>query len=307
MIKMKNKVLGANLIFVLVSILFITLGSYAQSINVKMGVLFTEYIILLVPAVIYLIARKKSIRKSLSIRSISFSQLLTIVGIAIFTVPLALFANYLMIYLMSTFNLRIGIPPVPTATTSKEYLSLLFIISISAGVCEELFFRGFMLGQCRGLGKGKNILFTAFLFGLLHFNLANLLSPILLGCLFGYMVYTTGSIFSSMIAHMVHNGIIVTYMYVMQKYYGDLVKQAKSTGVESLVDINVVISLFVVALIFGGIVFALLRLLKRVSRNRSFDSSSMIFAERVNSLKVYLPLIIPIALYIYYNIRFVEV
>ena len=105
---------------------------------------------------------------------------------------------------------NLNIPQLPMATNKSEYVKLLFIISVSAGICEEIFFRGFVLSGYERMGKRRAIIFSAILFGFFHFNIYNLAGPIILGLIFGYLVIETGSIFAGMIGHMVNNGFAVT-------------------------------------------------------------------------------------------------
>jgi len=55
------------------------------------------------------------------------------------------------------------------------------------------------------------------LFGLFHFNLANLVGPIFLGLLFAWLVQVTNSIYAGMIGHAVNNGFAVTISYLMTR------------------------------------------------------------------------------------------
>lgn len=303
--KIRNRVLEANLMFVLVSILFITIGGYVQSLSVKGGILITEYVILLVPMFTYLVVvRRARLKEYLRVNSLSLLQIIIIIVATISFMPVALFANSLMIFLMNTLGIQVMVPPIPTASNSSEYVVLLFIIAVSAGVCEELFFRGFMLRAFGSQGRKKAIVLAAILFALLHFNMANLLSPLALGCMFGYMVYVTNSIFASVIAHTVHNGMIVTYLYIMTSRFGDIMEKAREMNATDAINASQIAALLIMALIFGGIAVLLLKTLEKVTSKRVLDLTEEAHPQiHKVSILSYAPLLLPILGFLYLNLR----
>lgn len=87
---------------------------------------------------------------------------------------------------------------------------LWFVVAVTPAVCEELFFRGLILSGLRSFGKWPAILISSFLFGIAHSSIYRLLPTFLLGILFGYLVWRSGSIAASIIAHAINNSLIVT-------------------------------------------------------------------------------------------------
>jgi sodium transport system permease protein len=83
------------------------------------------------------------------------------------------------------------------------------VIALAPAICEELFFRGFVLGGLREWGVPKALGVSAVLFGLAHASIYRFLPTVLLGLLIGYTVWKTGSIFCGMIIHAANNGIAV--------------------------------------------------------------------------------------------------
>jgi sodium transport system permease protein len=83
-------------------------------------------------------------------------------------------------------------------------------IGVTPGVCEELFFRGFVLSGFRRLGKWPAILIAAFLFALAHASIYRLLPTLWLGIVFGYAVWKTRSVLCGVIAHALNNALMVT-------------------------------------------------------------------------------------------------
>ncbi len=93
-------------------------------------------------------------------------------------------------------------------------------LSIVPAVCEEWFFRGFLL---RALLKHKSkwtaILISALVFGLFHVlsnsvvALDRLVPTTLIGIILGYLSYKSGSIIPGIILHSIHNGVIAFLSY----------------------------------------------------------------------------------------------
>lgn len=261
------RVLDANILYLIGAILFWTIGAYFQSKDLQTGLIITQYIIILLPPIIYIMAKRLSVREVLKLNKISFKHVFLIICITILIYPAAIFGNALLITIISFLG-NLNIPQLPTATNRSEYLMLIFIISISAGICEEIFFRGFILSGYERMGKKKAIIFSAILFGFFHFNIYNLLGPIILGLVFGYLVSETGSIFAGMVGHIVNNGFAVTLGYILN-LAADFIPGTDAAG-EMAVDMSVSLAMLVSTILFGiisiitlSIAYQLMKIIKR--------------------------------------------
>lgn len=261
------RVLDANILYLIGAILFWTIGAYFQSKDLQTGLIITQYIIILLPPIIYIMAKRLSVREVLKLNKISFKHVFLIICITILIYPAAIFGNALLITIISFLG-NLNIPQLPTATNRSEYLMLIFIISISAGICEEIFFRGFILSGYERMGKKKAIIFSAILFGFFHFNIYNLLGPIILGLVFGYLVLETGSIFAGMVGHIVNNGFAVTLGYILN-LAADFIPDTDAAG-EMTVDMSVSLAMLASTILFGiiaiitlSIAYQLMKIIKR--------------------------------------------
>lgn len=86
---------------------------------------------------------------------------------------------------------------------------LLLLTAVLPAFCEELLFRGLILSGLRPLGPRVAIGVSALLFGLLHASLYRLLPTFFLGLLLGWLVWRSGSLLTSALAHALNNGIVV--------------------------------------------------------------------------------------------------
>ncbi|QUH21619.1 CPBP family intramembrane metalloprotease [Alkaliphilus sp. B6464] len=280
--KKRLKVLDANLLYLIGAILFWTLGAYVQGRSLQSGLIITQYVIILLPPIIYIKAKKLNIKETLKLNKISFKHGFLVACITILTYPAAVFANALLMTIMSLIG-NLNIPQLPTAASSSEYLILMFVISISAGICEEVFFRGFILSGYERMGKKKAIILSAILFGFFHFNLYNLMGPIVLGLVFGYLVVETNSIFAGMIGHIVNNGFAVTLGFIL-----NLVSEVlpnMDTASEAAVELPTSIAMLSGTIVFGIIsavtVLIAYQLIKIIKKDRA-ELNSKVCSDETN-------------------------
>lgn len=90
-----------------------------------------------------------------------------------------------------------------------------FFIVVVAPICEEMFFRGFIFhGLWSRLGLWPAAALSGFFFGAIHFSGASTLGIVLpftvIGMLFALLVRRTGSLWNSILAHMLFNGISIS-------------------------------------------------------------------------------------------------
>jgi membrane protease YdiL (CAAX protease family) len=78
-----------------------------------------------------------------------------------------------------------------------------FLTGLLAGMCEEILFRGpIQASMLKRLPSAAAITFTAVLFAAIHLDVHGLPVRTLIGALLGYIVWSTGSIYPAMLAHM---------------------------------------------------------------------------------------------------------
>lgn len=89
-------------------------------------------------------------------------------------------------------------------------------LAITPAICEELFFRGFLLSAARSrLRPWLAVLATGVLFGVFHvlvresLLLERLLPTAILGVILGWVCWRTGSIWPGILLHVLHNGLLL--------------------------------------------------------------------------------------------------
>lgn len=286
----------ANAFFVILAILFLTVGSYVQSRELITGLLITEFGLLAFPVLLYAIIRKKDFKNVFRIKKLPLSAMIKIVLMAALMLPAVAVANLVTILIIEFFGTPIP-TPIPIASSPGEYVLLFAVIAGSAGLCEEIFFRGAILNGFESeVGKKWGAVFSGLLFGIFHFNPQNLLGPILLGIFFSYLVQLTGSIFAAVVAHVTNNGIAVTMGYIMNTA-GDLPNVDMANDALLFNSPGVILGVMVFYGVLGTLfLFALRQVLRSL---RSQFGGEPVWAEDALKINVnhYIPILFLVFIY----------
>jgi membrane protease YdiL (CAAX protease family) len=87
---------------------------------------------------------------------------------------------------------------------------LLLTMALTPAVFEELLFRGYLQRQVeRRLGWVASVVAVGLFFGLYHLRLTQVVPLALLGAYLGYVTWTTGSLYTAMLVHLLNNGLAV--------------------------------------------------------------------------------------------------
>ncbi len=222
----------SNGFFMIMALVFLTIGAYVQYRWRIMGFVITEYVILLLPVLIYAWITKKDIKRSFKLKKIPIPVVIRIVVLAFFLIPIVALSNLLAMYALSTFTNLLE-SPIPEASSALEFMILFFVIAVSAGICEEFFFRGMMMDALENESTLKTAaIFSALMFALFHFNPQNFIGPFILGIVFAYLTQITGSIWAAVVAHIANNGIAVTMGFISK----GITEQADAVTVTSMFD-----------------------------------------------------------------------
>mgnify|MGYP004559349443 FL=1 len=89
------------------------------------------------------------------------------------------------------------------------FLPCLLASGLLAPICEELFFRGYLMGVFARFGRGRAVWCTALLFALAHGVDTAFLPRVLIGALLGDALARTGSILAPMLLHGCYNIAII--------------------------------------------------------------------------------------------------
>ena len=138
-----------------------------------------------------------------------------------------------------------------------EFLFGILSIALIPGICEEYLFRGVLQKNFYLISKNIHIAvwISALFFSALHLQFYGFFPRMLLGVLFGYIYYWSGSILYPMIAHIFNNFFSLTIFYFSQK---GLLNENFEVSINS--SPNIPIGLIIIsAVLFIGFMYLLRR------------------------------------------------
>lgn len=299
---------GVNIIYLLAMILLITAGAFVQTQSFNSGILITEFVLIALPVFLYIIFKRGSIRYELRFNKLRFTDMLLVAFIFLCSYPVALFVNLVgNIFISMSGNLIKS--PIPMANSFNEYFILLMIVAGSAGICEEILFRGLVLRGYESLGKWPSIIFTALLFSMLHINIQNIFGPLFLGIVLGYVVYTTNSIFAGMVGHFVNNAVSVTIGYLVMQlpFVKNASAQSLPPGAELQGLLILAIPFGIWAAVSGMIVLFCMKALRELNAERAKHENQEIQERQsigsiLKNVRAAWPLYISFTIFAFYSV-----
>lgn len=88
-------------------------------------------------------------------------------------------------------------------------------VVIAAPLLEEFFIRGIILrGLLRRISAVKAIIWSAFIFALIHLNLYQALGAFVIGLFIGWVYYKSGSLLFAMLIHFINNGFSAAMLFL---------------------------------------------------------------------------------------------
>lgn len=100
-------------------------------------------------------------------------------------------------------------------TNQLQFIMTFISIVIIAPVAEEVMFRGYLFGKLKKVSKAWiAVVVSALLFAIAHFQFNVALDTFALGVVLALLRVTTGSIWASILLHMLKNGIAFYFLFV---------------------------------------------------------------------------------------------
>lgn len=139
---------------------------------------------------------------------------------------LVLFSQWLGLSTISEEKRQAALKSIELMRTLPLFVPLL-CTAVAPAVCEEFFFRGFLLSALRRTSKPATaILLNGIIFGLCHlisptgFSVERLFATTMLGCILAWIAYRANSVYPGMVLHALHNGLVLTVAYYANKLEG---------------------------------------------------------------------------------------
>lgn len=239
-----------------ISISFLLTFLYAKfdyELDMIPNILLSEAM-LIVPTFFMFLFSKDKVTEVLSIKKIKWTTVFGVVAFTMASSPLVTLVN-----LVSQLFVDNTVTASSEQFLSMHPLLLLFFVGILAPVCEEVVFRGAIFGGYKKDGNVfKAVLASGILFGLLHMNINQASYALVIGLLLGFLVEATGSIFSSILFHMLINSSNVLMMIVSNSIVSDEMMAGAQEAVSTGMLLNMIGIYLVMAVVGTTIAICLL-------------------------------------------------
>ncbi len=251
----------AIILFFLTSALTVYLGIPLQKGEILIGLLVTEFLLIFLPTFLYI--RLAGIRWTTTIPfrlpDFPISMATVFIGVSAWAVGYALF--FLQNQILPAPGPYIQFFESLQKLLNENVVLGILVIAVAPGICEEILFRGFIQAAfIQRFGALWGILFTGLLFGFFHLDIYRLLPTAVLGWVFGWLVYQSGTILVSIFAHILHNA---TAVFILQKF-------PEWTGAE-----QVTFPIFSPSVLTAFVLFLLSVLFLATSRRKKSTNSSV--------------------------------
>lgn len=189
--------------------------SYA--LEITMGLQLIAY----VPLIIFTFNTGKDVKSVLRLKPINFKQVVLTVLLVLAMYVIIIFVSMLWQILLASLGANLQVEETLNALLKKPAWFTILLLCVYAPFFEEFIFRGMILsGYSTYKGFWKAAVITGIMFGLLHGFLPSVLPTAIVGVVIAALVMATGSIFTGLIYHALHN--LLAYTMWMNTYFLDL-------------------------------------------------------------------------------------
>lgn len=220
-----NALFAFTVVFYLLCVHIIRLIPYSVlGVNARMVL---PELVLIIPAILYVSLMKPAGLDGMTFELPSGKNIIRIIIMTFCVMPfISLINNISTIFVKNEVSETLAM-----LLPNKLWVSVI-IMALVPAVCEEYIFRGLIFNGYRKRNPFRAMLMSSFLFGLIHMNINQFLYAFVMGILFCMLVYATGSILPSMIAHFIFNAYNVISFYQMADILSEL--EAAGSNTEEL-------------------------------------------------------------------------
>lgn len=208
---MNNSPARANIFMLCLIIYEITVPIFIQPVffieslsseKISYLLIMLNQVVLFVPPILcYMLITRSKLKSFIPIKSIDFKNVVLII---ILTFLIQSYSSVITSITSFFFENTVS-DTVTDDILNFKFSSIVWAVAIAPAIFEELVFRGIILTNYKALPFKKAIFFSALMFGIMHLNITQFFYTIPVGMFLAFLVYYTGSIYSSMIAHFVTN------------------------------------------------------------------------------------------------------
>ncbi len=192
----------------------------------------------------------------------------------------------------SNMDIEFTSPEIPMAEGVSGIILTFFRVAITAGVVEELCFRGYVMGNLRFYGDGFAIAVSSVMFALLHGNMVQAPFALMAGVALGYLSVKTGTVWTGIIIHVLNNSLSLVIYYL-----GEHLGEDELLGVYALLLYGLIL--------LGAISFAVF--LSGTRKYPLFKGGSVLSArEKIRAYFINVPMLMVIAYMLYITAEYIK-
>ncbi len=214
----KIEVVKIVLMFLLEIAITLGVGILLNVISGRSGINIPTYIhvivldiLLLIPVFVYTIKKGDSIVDAFGFKGIKVATFFQTILLVIVVSPMAMFANVLSQFIVPNTMVQ----AIDQFAAESVGLTLVATV-LCAPVVEEIVCRGFFTNRInKTMSFTAAAIISALMFGVLHMNINQFCYATVLGLIFAYTNRASGSIFTSMIMHIVFNGYNMALLFML--------------------------------------------------------------------------------------------
>lgn len=167
-------------------------------------------LIVLVPALVWVLLSKENLVKLAGFHKIKVSSFFMIILFTFLAMPLTTAVNVISMLFVDN-----AVTAISGEILQIPFFIMLLIIGVIGPFSEELVFRGIVYQGYRRSGTAlQALILSALLFALMHMNFNQAAYTIVIGAILVLLVEATGSLWSSVLFHVVFNSQQVCMMYL---------------------------------------------------------------------------------------------
>ncbi len=178
------------------------------------GILSQFFAVLIIP-ILFLLICKKDMKATLRLKKNLdvYQVLLLILASAGVFFGAQMINSFFIGALSSVMGAPKEIPGVTDATNISQLLFELVIVAGLPSICEEIFFRGFVMRSFERYSPIGAVILSSVAFAIMHGNLQQILYAFVLGLILGTVVMVTDSLFAGTVMHFTLNAMSVVISY----------------------------------------------------------------------------------------------
>lgn len=260
--------------------------------DIRLILFINHTIIFILPAIIYLIITKQSAKRVLRLNKLYFKDMLLVVALGFVCQPIMTFFS-----LISQFFFENEVGNFMGAIINTPYWILLLLVAVLPAITEEITIRGIVLASYDNVNIYIACLASGLLFGIMHLDPQQFLYATALGFILALVVRLTNSIFAASIMHFIINGTSITLQKIISYFPVDNSEVSiAALGIGE--KISYAITYGLIALVFSGIVYIIIKKLKNNNIRRGVLETEVIYRAKSNENIFNIPFIAIIVIYI---------